>query len=93
MSLLRLAKKNRSADPESFERARRELIESAIKTDGKCPTSGAELAIIRKQIKRILSDLEQLGIHSELPEFKKHDQFVTTTKDSIDEFFGEGGKS
>jgi hypothetical protein len=88
MSLLRLAKKNRDADPKAFENARRELIESTIK-NGQCPTNGAELAVIRKQIRNILIELEKIGVHAEIPAFQEYDQFVSNTKRDIDSFLGE----
>ena len=79
----RLIKKNRQFDEKSFQSARRRLIEDKVKGNG-YPTSGSEIAILRKQMRSILDALRSAGINAELPEFAEYNRSVETNKSDID---------
>lgn len=79
----RLIRKNRQFDEKSFRSARRRLIEETVRKNG-YPTSGAEIAILRKQIRAILDALKSAGVDAELPEFAEYNRSIEANKSDID---------
>ena len=89
---LKLARKNRELDPQSWERLKGTLIKQSIRekeddTGVKLYASeDAELAINRKQIMRILEVLKEHGIDATLTEFLSYNDDAEDSKKKIKSF-------
>jgi hypothetical protein len=94
MNFFRLIKKNRNHDEKSFQFARISLIEASIrKGDKSYPTNGSEIAVLRKQIYKILQVLKENGLDAEISDFIEHYKFVENKKNEIDKMLEKGDEN
>ena len=86
-----LAQKNRIDHPNEFEKLRSKMIEDRIRLHAdksgvrEYPSENAELAILRKQILKIVEALKENGITAETEEFSKLNQTIFEIKTYVDQ--------
>lgn len=89
---IRLLKRIKTKDPEFYESTRCKMIEEEIaaKVDPNgiplYKTSGAEPAILRKQLVKILTALEESGVDAWTEEFKELNKNAELAKTTIKDF-------
>jgi hypothetical protein len=80
----RLADKLKEIDPDAFDKMRCGFIENEIRASG-YPSENAELAILRKQLAKILETLKYNGIDATLPEFAALHETAEKAKETVKE--------